>query len=167
MRLALALQRRREGRGPYADPWTLIEKKYGPDVLAPTDFSYLRETREQLPGGHTLGVPYEFNLLTNPHENPDENHYWNGEQIYGVKWRNFKLVMVEQKYLTDPTLPLGFPHIVNLMTDPKEREPFNPVHLHSWPTAHFGRLLAEFKQSVAEEPLIPAGAPLDFVPQPR
>jgi nucleoside-diphosphate-sugar epimerase len=38
MRAALALQRRREGRGPYADPWTLIGKKYGPDVLAPTDF---------------------------------------------------------------------------------------------------------------------------------
>jgi hypothetical protein len=38
MRLALALQRRRERRGPYADPWTLIEKKYGPDVLAPTNF---------------------------------------------------------------------------------------------------------------------------------
>jgi nucleoside-diphosphate-sugar epimerase len=38
MRTALALQRRREGRGPYADPWTLIGKKYGPDVLAPTDF---------------------------------------------------------------------------------------------------------------------------------
>jgi nucleoside-diphosphate-sugar epimerase len=38
MRAALALQRRREGRGPYADPWALIGKKYGPDVLAPTDF---------------------------------------------------------------------------------------------------------------------------------
>ena len=33
-----ARQRRREGRGPYADPWALIGKKYGPDVLAPTDF---------------------------------------------------------------------------------------------------------------------------------
>jgi hypothetical protein len=31
--------------------------------------------------------------------------------------------------------------------------------------AHFGRLLTEFKHSVAQEPLIPAGAPLDFVPQ--
>ena len=63
-------------------------------------------------------------------------------------------------------LPLAFPHIVNLMTDPKEREPYNPVYLHTWTMAHFGRLLAEFKQSVAQEPLIPAGASLDFVPHP-
>jgi arylsulfatase len=36
-------------------------------------------------------------------------------------------VLVEQKYFTDPALPLGFPRIVNLVTDPKEREPFNQV----------------------------------------
>ncbi|MBB3602944.1 nucleoside-diphosphate-sugar epimerase [Mycolicibacterium sp. BK556] len=34
MRLVLAAQRRQEGRGRYADPWTFIEGKYGPDVLA-------------------------------------------------------------------------------------------------------------------------------------
>jgi nucleoside-diphosphate-sugar epimerase len=38
MRALLALQRSVERRGPYADPWTLIAKKYGPDVLAPTSF---------------------------------------------------------------------------------------------------------------------------------
>jgi hypothetical protein len=63
--------------------------------------------------------------------------YWNGAKMYGVKWQNFKLVLVEQKYLTDPALPLSNPHIVNLVTDPKEREPFNPVFLHSWTMAHF------------------------------
>jgi nucleoside-diphosphate-sugar epimerase len=34
MRAVLALQRRVEHRGPYADPWTLMTKKYGPDMLA-------------------------------------------------------------------------------------------------------------------------------------
>jgi nucleoside-diphosphate-sugar epimerase len=34
MRVALKLQRRAEGRGPYADPWALIEKKYGSAALA-------------------------------------------------------------------------------------------------------------------------------------
>ncbi len=38
IRLTLVIQRRVEHRGPYADPWTLIGNKYGPDVLAPTNF---------------------------------------------------------------------------------------------------------------------------------
>jgi nucleoside-diphosphate-sugar epimerase len=37
MRTALKLQRRAEGRGPYADPWTLIAKKYGVAALAGSD----------------------------------------------------------------------------------------------------------------------------------
>jgi nucleoside-diphosphate-sugar epimerase len=36
MRLALRVQRRVEHRGRYADPWTLIENSYGPEVLAST-----------------------------------------------------------------------------------------------------------------------------------
>jgi nucleoside-diphosphate-sugar epimerase len=34
LRAALKLQRRAEGRGPYADPWALIAQKYGPGALA-------------------------------------------------------------------------------------------------------------------------------------
>jgi nucleoside-diphosphate-sugar epimerase len=37
MRLTLAVQRKVEGRGRYADPWALLEKKFGPGVLASTD----------------------------------------------------------------------------------------------------------------------------------
>lgn len=38
IRLALSAQRRLDGLGQHADPWTLIGKKYGPDVLTPTNF---------------------------------------------------------------------------------------------------------------------------------
>lgn len=33
LRAVFALQRRREHRGPYADPWTFLRAKYGPDML--------------------------------------------------------------------------------------------------------------------------------------
>jgi hypothetical protein len=55
-------------------------------------------------------------------------------------------------------LPLNNPHIVNLVADPKELEPYNQLYLHSWTMAHFERMLREFQRSVALEPLIPAGA---------
>jgi len=55
---------------------------------------------------------------------------------------------------------LGFAHLVNLAVDPKEREPVNYPHLHTWTMAHFGRMLQEFEASVKREPLIPAVHPL-------
>jgi arylsulfatase A-like enzyme len=91
--------------------------------------------------------------------------YWMGKALYGVKWRNFKLKMVDQKYSTDPALNLPSPQIFNLIADPKERNPFNPPHMHSWVIAHVARILREFEESVRREPLIPAGAPVNYVPK--
>ncbi|MBA2634597.1 MAG: sulfatase-like hydrolase/transferase [Chloroflexi bacterium] len=90
--------------------------------------------------------------------------YWMGDTLYGVKWRNFKLKLVEQKYMLDPAVKLPMGHIVNLVTDPHEREPYNPRYLHTWTRAHFGRLISEFQASLAREPLIPPGASLDHIP---
>lgn len=93
--------------------------------------------------------------------------FWMGETLYGVKWRSFKLVMYLQRELTQPALKLASPHIINPTVDPKERKAFDLPYMHSWTTAHFGRILKEFAASVKREPLIPAGAPLDHVPTRR
>jgi arylsulfatase len=93
--------------------------------------------------------------------------FWNGPALYGAKWRDFKLALVKQKTMFDPALQLSFPHVINLMTDPKEREPINALYMHTWTLAHFGRLMGEFVASIEREPMIPAGAPLDFVPNAR
>jgi arylsulfatase len=90
--------------------------------------------------------------------------YWMGDTLYGVKWRNFKLVMYQQKTLLEPAIKLPTPHVVNLIVDPKERKAFDLPYMHSWVAAHFGTILKEFAESVRHEPLIPAGAPLDHVP---
>jgi arylsulfatase len=93
--------------------------------------------------------------------------YWMGETLYGVKWRNFKLVLYLQATSTEPAQKLATPRIFNLIVDPTERRPVALPFLHSWTVAHFGRILKEFGDSVRREPLIPAGAPLDHVPARR
>jgi arylsulfatase len=93
--------------------------------------------------------------------------YWMGPEIYGVKWRNFKLALVEQKHSTDYVGKLSAPRIINLITDPHEREAMDLPYLHSWTATHFNRILGEFKASTEREPPIPAGASLDFVPSAR
>lgn len=91
--------------------------------------------------------------------------FWLNSDLYGVKWRNFKMVLVEQKTLTDPALKFPTPRLVNLDADPKEREPYDYPYLHTWVLEHIGRILGEYEASVKREPLIPMGAPLDFVPK--
>jgi arylsulfatase A-like enzyme len=90
--------------------------------------------------------------------------FWMGPEMYGVKWRNFKLVLVEQKYSNDPVGRLSAPRIINLVTDPQEREDVAIPYLHSWTAFHFNRILSDFNASTQREPPIQAGAPLDFTP---
>jgi arylsulfatase A-like enzyme len=91
--------------------------------------------------------------------------YWMGPEMYGVKWRNFKLVLVSQKYSTDAVEKLSSPRIVNLTVDPQEREPLNLPYMHSWTVSHFNRLISEFRASVEREPPVPIGSPLEFAPR--
>lgn len=91
--------------------------------------------------------------------------FWLGSELYGVKWHNFKLVLVKQKTLTDPALPLPNPHLINLDTDPKEREPLDYPYLHTWVLEHVAKILGDYESSVKREPLIPVGAPLSYAPK--
>lgn len=101
---------------------------------------------------------------TQAHSARDGYLFWMGSELYGAKWRNFKLALVAQKYSTDPPAKLSSPHIINLLTDPQEREPLDVRYLHSWTSAHFNTLISDFQRSVRLEPAIPPGAPLDHVP---
>ncbi|HEY7034381.1 MAG TPA: sulfatase-like hydrolase/transferase [Thermomicrobiales bacterium] len=123
---------------------------------------------EQVPTDRAIDGIDQSELLTGKSERSQRDGYlyWMGDVLYGVKWRHFKLKLMDQKYMTDPAVKLATPHVVNLLTDPHEREPFNHRYLHTWTAVHFGRLISAFQASVAREPLIPSGAPLDHVPSP-
>jgi arylsulfatase A-like enzyme len=90
--------------------------------------------------------------------------FFNGSTLYGIKWRDFKLVLVEQRYLDSPALTLSTPRIVNVLIDPKERETYDEPWLHTWTLHHFAREVLRFATSIARQPDVPTGAPLGFIP---
>jgi arylsulfatase len=138
------------------------------DLMHVTDWfpTLLRAAGAAAPADRVLDGVDQLDWLTGaaPASRRDGYLFWMGAELYGVKWRNFKLALVAQRYSTDPVGKLSAPRIINLVADPQEREPISARYLHSWTAAHFNRLLGEFRASVRREPLIPAGAPLDFVP---
>ena len=93
--------------------------------------------------------------------------YWMGPEMYGAKWRNFKLVLVAQMHMQDAPARLATPRLINLDIDPQEREPVALPHLHTWAATHFNRMIGEFQASVEREHPIPMGAPLEHVPTAR
>ena len=88
--------------------------------------------------------------------------FWNGQRMYGVKWKDFKIAMVQQQYFWDPVLDYAVPHIYNLKLDPKERD--NQAVYYGWVAGHAGRMVGEFTASLKREPAIPSGALVDFNP---
>ena len=138
------------------------------DIMHVTDWftTLLRAAGSSAPADRVIDGIDQLDWLTGRSEasQRDGYVYWMGSQIYGVKWRDFKLVLVAQRYSTDAAEHLASPRIINLISDPHEREPINLPYLHSWTATHFNRILGAFHASVASEPLIAAGAPLDHVP---
>lgn len=139
------------------------------DIMHITDWftTILRATGVPVPSDRVIDGVDQLDWLTGRTSSSRREGYvyWMGQEIYGVKWRNFKLVLVEQRYLSDAAQKLATPRIINLVTDPQEREAVSLPHLHTWTAYHFNRLIGEYEASVRREPLIPPGAPLDHVPR--
>ena len=88
-----------------------------------------------------------------------------GTDIYGVKWRNWKMMFKELERGTDAVLEFPLPRFYNLYTDPKESYPLLPASLGNlwvrWPA---GQVLTDHLASLKEEPPVPAGMPDPYTP---
>lgn len=149
-------------------PGHIVEGQVSDDIMHITDWftTILRAADTEEPDDREIDGIDQLDWLTGdqPSSARDGYLYWMGSELYGVKWRNFKLALVAQKYSTDPPAKLSSPRVINLVVDPHEREPLNLPHLHSWTVTHFNRLLGAFHASVEREQPIPSGSPLDHVP---
>lgn len=138
------------------------------DVVHITDMftTIVRWTGADVPGDRVIDGVDQRAFFEGQQDNSAREGFpfWMGETLYGVKWRNFKLVMYKQATFFEPALKLATPQVINLLVDPGERKPAALPYLHSWTAAHFNNILRDFAESVRREPLIPAGAPVDYVP---
>jgi len=89
-----------------------------------------------------------------------------GNDLYGVKWRNWKMMFKEIDTISaDPVRSYGVPLIYNLLLDPKEEYPslYTPPNL--WVRYPAGQVLVDHEQSFKAEPPIPPGTPDPYVPE--
>ena len=90
-----------------------------------------------------------------------------GEEIFGVKWRNWKMLTkaYEDASGLNPKLSYGLPAFYNLYKDPEEKHPWVPENAgHFWVRWPMAKIMGEHLKSLQEEPPIKPGTPDPYVP---
>jgi arylsulfatase len=85
-----------------------------------------------------------------------------GNDVFGVKWRNWKLHFKEQDAWNSILRTYTMPRVYNLLADPQERD--NVVFPHTWVPKAALPQLEEHVASLRANPPIPAGTPDPYTP---
>lgn len=87
-----------------------------------------------------------------------------GDQIYGVKWQNWKMMSKEVEKGTDPVKDFGVPRFYNLYLDPKEEHALSYQTKYMWVRFPCGKILTDHLASLKKEPPVPPGTPDPYQP---
>ena len=87
---------------------------------------------------------------------------YQGDEVFGVKWRNWKLNFKEQDTVFSEVREYLTPRAYNLLTDPGET--YNILFPHTWVAKAALTQLEEHGQSLAEYPPIRPGTPDPYEP---
>jgi arylsulfatase len=88
-----------------------------------------------------------------------------GNELCGVKWRNWKMMLKELDDATGEVKTYGIPRFYDLYVDPKEEHPFDPrVPENLWVRYPMVQVLLDHVTSLKKEPPIPLGTPDPYDP---
>ena len=85
-----------------------------------------------------------------------------GGPVFCVKWRNWKAHFIWQVNMLDTPQRLGWPKLINLLTDLKEERdvgPYNP-----WVSEPITKIVNQFEESLKKYPPIKLGTPDPYTP---
>ena len=104
----------------------------------------------------------EFFLGNQTNSNRDGIIVYMGEQIFGVKWQDWKVMFKENFTVFDETQSFDTPKVYNLLNDPHERE--NVLFPYTWVAEKAIPQMFEHAASFKKYPPIPPGTPDPYVP---
>ena len=87
---------------------------------------------------------------------------YNNDDIYGYKWRNWKMHLVELENMNSEPRKLNVPRIYNLITDPKEE--YQMQEEATWVLPVMFKKIVAFQKTLVEEPPIQLGTPDPYEP---
>lgn len=87
---------------------------------------------------------------------------YNNDDIYGYKWRNWKMHLVELENMNSEPRELNVPRIYNLIKDPKEE--YNMSAEATWVLPVLFKKIVAFQKTLIQEPPIQLGTPDPYKP---
>ena len=78
-----------------------------------------------------------------------------GNELFGLKWRNWKLLLKEMDERSYAIRTLAYPSIYNLLVDPKEEVPELNYLPNTWVDFPLYQVLEDFQASLAKDPGTP------------
>jgi arylsulfatase len=110
----------------------------------------------------------EFFLGKKNKSNRDGLIVYVGNELFGIKWRNWKMMFQEVERGTDERKTFDFPRFFNLYSDPKEEYPLTKATAgHFWVRWPMSELLKAHLASLKREPPIISGTPDPYTPAKR
>jgi len=103
-----------------------------------------------------------FLLGKKEHSGRDGFVVYMGNEVFGVKWRDWKINMKEQDAWNTPLRTYTMPRVYNLMSDPQEKS--NVLFPHTWVLKAGLPQLDEHVASLKKFPPIPTGATDPYTP---
>ncbi len=106
----------------------------------------------------------QFDFFTGKSEKSNREDFiiYNNDEIYGYKWRNWKMHLVELENMNSEPRPLNVPRVYNLITDPKEE--YNMAAEATWVLPVIFEKIVKFQKTLLKEPPIKLGTPDPYTP---
>lgn len=105
---------------------------------------------------------YDFFTGKQEKSNREGFIFYNNDDIYGYKWRNWKMHLIELENMDSSPQVLNVPRIYNLITDPKEQ--YNMASEATWLAPVLFKKIVEFQKTLEQEPPIQLGTPDPYKP---